>query len=97
MQEKSFLTITRTPPHPDYGATCFDCHHHPSDDDSALIACGECHQAPAEDGSQPERCLDCHDEGDIEGTEMASRADAFHMQCIECHEQFEKGPAVRLG
>jgi hypothetical protein len=27
-----------------YGASCFDCHHHPSDDDSALIACGECHQ-----------------------------------------------------
>ncbi len=39
-----------------YGASCFDCHHHPSDDDSALIACGECHQAPAEDGSKPERC-----------------------------------------
>ena len=53
-----------------YGASCFDCHHHPSDDDSALIACGECHQAPAEDGSKPERCLDCHDESDIEETQM---------------------------
>ena len=75
-----------------YGAACFDCHHHPSDDDSALIGCGECHQAPAEDGSLPESCLECHDEEDIEGSEMIGRADAFHQQCIECHEQFEKGP-----
>ena len=75
-----------------YGASCFDCHHHPSDDDSALIACGACHQAPAEDGSKPERCLDCHDESDIEETEMSSRADAFHTQCTGCHEEFGKGP-----
>lgn len=77
-----------------YGASCYDCHHHPSDDESALIGCGECHQAPTEDGSLPESCLDCHDEEDeeIEGTEMVSRANAFHTQCIECHEQFEKGP-----
>ncbi|BBO74987.1 hypothetical protein DSCW_24040 [Desulfosarcina widdelii] len=75
-----------------YGAACFDCHHHPSDDEAALIACGQCHQGPAEDGGQPEVCLDCHDESDIEDTEMSSRADAFHTQCTECHEQFGKGP-----
>jgi hypothetical protein len=25
------------------GLDCFDCHHHPPDDESALIACGQCH------------------------------------------------------
>ena len=76
-----------------YGASCFDCHHHPVEDDAALIACGECHQAKAEDGSPPERCLDCHDESEVADTAMISRPDAFHQQCIECHEQFGKGPA----
>ncbi len=76
-----------------YGASCYDCHHHPGDDDeSSLIACGECHQEPTEDESLPESCLDCHDEDEIEGSEVPVRTDAFHQQCIECHEQFEAGP-----
>jgi hypothetical protein len=59
-----------------YGASCYDCHHHPGDDDeSSLVACGE-----------------CHDEDEIEGSEVPGRTDAFHQQCIECHEAFEAGP-----
>ena len=75
-----------------YGASCYDCHHHPAEDESALIGCGECHQATAMDVTEIESCLDCHDESDIAGSEVPTRADAFHGQCIECHEQFEKGP-----
>jgi hypothetical protein len=75
-----------------YGVSCFDCHHHPSQDDSALIACVDCHPTEPQPGVQPESCLDCHHESEIEDTEMISRADAFHQQCIECHEQFGKGP-----
>jgi hypothetical protein len=76
-----------------YGASCYDCHHHPGEDDeSSLVSCGECHQASSEDGSLPESCLDCHDEEEIEGSEVPGRVDAFHQQCIECHEQFEAGP-----
>ena len=75
-----------------YGASCYDCHHHPMEDESALIACGECHQATAEDGSQPALCLDCHDESEIEEAVVPTRPDSFHQGCIECHEQFEKGP-----
>lgn len=75
-----------------YGLSCWDCHHHPYDDDSALIACGECHAA-TEDGSQPpEKCSECHDVEDIEDTPVMKRADAFHAGCIECHQDFEAGP-----
>lgn len=75
-----------------YGLSCFDCHHHPSFDDSALIACVACHQTPTQPDVHPESCLDCHSEMEIEDTVMLSRPDAFHQQCIECHEQIGKGP-----
>ncbi|MGD2097942.1 MAG: cytochrome c3 family protein [Desulfobacterales bacterium] len=76
-----------------YGLTCFECHHHPPEDDSSLIACGECHLPPAEEEEVNQTCLDCHDESEIEDTEMITRADAFHLQCVNCHEDFEAGPA----
>lgn len=75
-----------------YGMTCFDCHHHPEEDESSLIACGSCHIPPAEDGAVNETCLDCHDESEFEGVEVPTRADAFHLQCINCHRDFEAGP-----
>jgi len=74
-----------------YGLACWDCHHHPPDDDAALMACGECH-ATTEDAVQPpDACLECHDVEDIEDTEMPKRSDAFHAQCIECHQDFDAG------
>ena len=75
-----------------YGLSCFDCHHHPPDDESALIGCGECHLAKPEEGVVPTSCLDCHDESDVEDSEYPKRVDAFHDQCIQCHEEYEAGP-----
>lgn len=76
-----------------YGLACFDCHHHPQDDDTALVACGQCHfPEPPEEGVVPENCLECHDASDVEDSEYTKRSDAFHNQCIQCHEEFGKGP-----
>jgi Class III cytochrome C family len=80
-----------------YGLSCFDCHHHPPDDESALMACGDCHSQQAEDETVNQTCLDCHDESEIEDTEMLNRLDAFHTQCIDCHKDFEAGPAECAG
>lgn len=76
-----------------YALSCFDCHHHPPYDDASLIACGECHTL-LEGGEQPaETCLDCHDMDEIEDTPVPKRSDAFHASCIQCHQDFEAGPA----
>jgi hypothetical protein len=77
-----------------YGLSCYDCHHHPMDDDSSLIACGDCHHTSEEANGLPETCLDCHDADEIEDTEMLKRSDAFHDQCIKCHQDFEAGPVA---
>ena len=74
-----------------YGLSCWDCHHHPPDDDTALIACGECH-APNENMPQPPGiCSDCHEADEIKDTKIMKRSDAFHAQCIECHQAFDAG------
>lgn len=75
-----------------YGLSCFDCHHHPPDDDEALIGCGNCHQPQPEEGVIPPSCLECHDEADVEDSEYPKRADAFHDQCIACHTEYGTGP-----
>ncbi len=75
-----------------YGLSCFDCHHHPPDDDQALMACSRCHPQKVKDDATPETCLDCHEADEIEGTELPNKSDAFHGQCTGCHEQFGKGP-----
>lgn len=75
-----------------YGISCFDCHHHPPEEDDALVACGQCHLPKPEEGVYPESCLDCHDESELEDSEYPKRSDAFHEQCIQCHEEFEQGP-----
>lgn len=75
-----------------YGLSCYDCHHHPLDDDSAIMACGECHDAAEEAAAPPEKCSECHDAEEIADTEMLKRVDAFHGQCISCHEDVEAGP-----
>ena len=75
-----------------YALDCFDCHHHPPDDDAALVACSQCHLPDPKQGVVPESCLGCHDASDIEDAEYPNKADAFHQQCIGCHEQFGAGP-----
>ena len=76
-----------------YGVSCFDCHHHPADDDAALIACGDCHiKNAADDAPKPEICLDCHDADEIEDTVLVAKTDAFHQQCTACHAGIGAGP-----
>jgi len=80
-----------------YALACADCHHHPPYDDAALRACGDCHNLPPKDaeGRQvPEACLECHGPEDPEVTEttFVNRADAFHAQCIGCHQDYGAGP-----
>ena len=76
-----------------YDTSCFDCHHHPMDDDAALIACSECHlKNPKEGAPPPEVCLDCHGEDEIEGTEIPPQPDASHDQCSGCHSDIGAGP-----
>ncbi len=80
-----------------YGASCFDCHHHPEDDESAIRSCGDCHGVGDDAGQALETCMECHDSDEIEDYEMVKRSDAFHSQCIDCHKDFEKGPAECSG
>jgi hypothetical protein len=75
-----------------YGLSCFDCHHHPMDDDSAVIACSECHNVTEDATLPPEKCGDCHDAEEIKDTKMLKRSDAFHAGCISCHQNVEAGP-----
>ena len=74
-----------------YGIACADCHHHPSDDESALRACGDCHNLP-EDGTAPAACADCHEPDEYEVESLIKRSDAFHSQCIGCHKDNDAGP-----
>jgi hypothetical protein len=75
-----------------YGISCYDCHHHPPEDESALQACSVCHPMEAEEGIIPESCLECHDADEIEDTETVKRLDAYHTQCIDCHKAVGAGP-----
>jgi hypothetical protein len=80
-----------------YGASCYDCHHHPEEDEAALRSCGDCHGMGEDLAEVMETCIECHDEEEIEDTEMAKRSDAFHSQCIDCHKEFEAGPVECSG
>ncbi|MFO7965017.1 MAG: cytochrome c3 family protein [Desulfobacterales bacterium] len=91
-----FLHKTHTVPS-GYGISCFDCHHHPQEDESAIRSCGDCHGPEEAEATQIEACMECHYADEIEGLEMVKRSDAFHSQCIECHDDFEKGPTECAG
>lgn len=61
------------------------------------LSCGDCHHTLSEDEyADAQSCSECHelDEGD---EEMPKRADAFHLQCINCHKDFEAGPVECTG
>ncbi|MGD9972419.1 MAG: cytochrome c3 family protein [Desulfatirhabdiaceae bacterium] len=74
-----------------YGLSCNDCHHHPPGQDSDFLACSACHKAEG-DTAKPESCTDCHDPAEYEDYEMMTKTNAFHAQCIECHQQIGAGP-----
>lgn len=56
------------------------------------IACTDCHHDIEEEGAKPEACGSCHGP-DAE----IKRPDAFHKQCIGCHEEGGSGPVECSG
>jgi hypothetical protein len=75
-----------------FALACADCHHHPDDGDIDAVGCGKCHPVESQEGVVPEYCLECHDVSEVEDAQYPKRSDAFHLQCIGCHDQFDKGP-----
>ena len=55
------------------------------------LSCRDCHHNLEEGETQAPACIECH-ELKSEDPEIPKRADAFHLQCIRCHKQFEAGP-----
>jgi len=50
------------------------------------LSCNDCHHNYyEEDGGEPQLCSDCHEPG-VEDDFMPGRVQAFHKQCIGCHE-----------
>jgi predicted CXXCH cytochrome family protein len=72
------------------GNVFFDHKGHASDDGYG-IDCNDCHHAfDAEESEQPTSCGDCHEPDSSE--ESPKISDAFHMQCVGCHEDEGMGP-----
>lgn len=50
------------------------------------LSCSDCHHDyHEEDGDMPQMCSDCHEKGGGDDF-MLGREEAFHKQCIGCHE-----------
>ncbi len=76
-----------------YGLACTDCHHpHPEGEEIEPVSCALCHPPVPPDTKTPEFCIDCHDPSEITDPEIMKRSDAYHEQCIGCHEQYGAGP-----
>ncbi len=57
--------------HADEYAECTDCHHLWEEEDIADI----------------EACTSCHEREMDEDDDIPNRYDAFHSQCLDCHEE----------
>ncbi len=67
---------------------CSDCH---SELDPGEMACRTCHALEDTAGNiitSPAPCADCH----AEGIPLPTRTDAFHGQCMGCHQENQRGP-----
>ena len=72
------------------GNVLFDHKEHASEDGYG-IECTECHHTWDEgEGEKPLACSECHFKDEDE--EAPKISDAFHDQCIGCHEDFGGGP-----
>ncbi len=72
-------------------ARCRTCHEDMYEQE--LLGCSNCHSRknmPDVDWSNPTACKECHDKP----TEILvpTRKNAFHQQCMGCHEKMKKGP-----
>ena len=71
------------------GKVLFDHQTHTADTGYGL-SCEDCHHT-LEDDDEEYTCTGCH-EPDLEEEDVPNQIDAFHLQCIGCHEQFDAGP-----
>jgi len=59
---------------------------HEGHSDDYGLSCNDCHHNYyEEDGGEPQLCSDCHEPG-VDDEYMPGRVQAFHKQCIGCHE-----------
>jgi hypothetical protein len=70
-------------------AKCESCHLDMYE--SKLEGCSSCHELlPGTAGSEQPSCNSCHYETD--GVPLLHRMDAYHDQCMTCHEEAGAGP-----
>ena len=62
-----------------------------TDDDGYGFACSDCHHNLEEGETNPETCGACH-ESETDDEDIPNRTDAFHSQCIGCHQESDSGP-----
>ena len=55
------------------------------------FACSDCHHNLEEGETDPQTCGECH-EVESDDEDVPARTDAFHSQCIGCHQESEAGP-----
>ncbi len=68
---------------------CENCHSDMYEE--KLAGCKHCHeQLPGKAGAEQPTCASCH--YDAEGPLLPTRMDAFHGQCMDCHETSGAGP-----
>ena len=77
------------------GNVLFDHRQHASEDGYG-IGCSDCHHDLEEEGARPTPCGECHEE-ESEDEDVPKRSDAFHTQCIGCHEADGTAPTKCSG
>ncbi|MCD4763408.1 MAG: cytochrome c family protein [Desulfobacterales bacterium] len=55
------------------------------------FSCSDCHHNLEEGETDPQACGECH-EPESQDEDVPGRADAFHTQCIGCHNEAGAGP-----
>ena len=61
-----------------------------TDESGYGVSCSDCHHNLEEGETEPESCGSCHEQVS-EDEDTPKRFDAFHSQCIGCHEN-DAGP-----
>jgi hypothetical protein len=72
------------------GKVLFDHKTHFSESGYGL-SCQDCHHTLEAGDTAAQSCQECH-EPEGGDASMPKRSDAFHQQCIGCHQQIEAGP-----
>lgn len=74
------------------GKVLFDHKAHTSDSGFGL-SCSDCHHTLEVGETDATACLECH-APQSEDADVPKRSEAFHQQCIRCHQEIEAGPVA---